>query len=281
VHQVNAGYPETLGIRLINGRMFTDRDVTGREPLAFINQAFVRRYSPDRDPIGRLVRLPRMKEPPLSLPDPSFQIIGVVKDVINSGDQIEPEIYLPYTMTGRADRLIVLARGDPSSITGAVRSQVYAVDRNQPVMDIKTMESVMDEEVYSYSRFKMVLFSVFAGLGLALVVVGVHGLIAHAVAQQTPEIGLRMALGADFVDVFRMVIANGVRLLLIGIAIGLAGSVAAARVMAAEIAVSQLDAVTFAGVSILLFSVGLGACFWPALRAARLDPMNALRGRLR
>ncbi len=277
VHQVNEEYPRVLGIRLMRGRMFMERDVTGRERLALVNEAFVRRLSVDREPLGRYVSLPQLKERPFGVSDPSFQIVGVVKDGINAGDHIEPEIYLPYTITGRADHVIVLARGDPSTIAGAVRAEVYAVDRNQPVMEVKTLERVLEEEVFSYSRFKMILFSVFAGLGLTLAVVGVHGLISHTVAQQTQEIGLRMALGASFGDIFRMVIGKGVRLLLIGIAIGLAGGVAATRLMAAEIAVSQLDPVSYLVVSLLLFAVGVAACFWPARRAARVDPMNALR----
>lgn len=277
MHQVNAEYPRALGIQLLHGRMFTDQEVVRAERVAVVNQMFVKRHNPDRDPIGRLLRLPRLQEPPFRLPDPSFQIVGVVKDVINAGDQVEPEVYLPYTVTGRADYVIVLAQGDPAAVARAVRAQVYTLDPNQPVTNVKTLERVLDEEVFSYARFKMVLFSVFAGLGLALAVIGLHGLISHTVAQQTQEIGLRMALGASSGDIFRMVAGKGARLLMIGIVIGLTGSFAATRVMAAEIAVSQLDPVSFAAVSLLLFAVGLAACFWPARRAARLDPMRALR----
>src|SRR5207249_192671 len=148
-------------------------------------------------------------------------------------------------------------QGDPAAVARAVRAQVYTLDPNQPVTNVKTLERVLDEEVFSYARFKMVLFSVFAGLGLVLAVIGLHGLISHTVAQQTQEIGLRMALGAGSGDVFRMVVGKGARLLMIGIA--MAGSFAATRVMAAEIAVSQLDPVSLAAVSLLLFAVGLAA----------------------
>src|SRR5439155_21847865 len=131
--EVNAEQPWAPGIQLLHGRMFTGQEVVRAARVPAVNQVFVKRHNPDRDPIGRLLRLPRLQERPFRLPDPSFQIVGVVKDVINAGDQGEPEVYLPYTVTGRADYLIVLAQGDPSAVARAVRAQVYTLDPNQPV----------------------------------------------------------------------------------------------------------------------------------------------------
>ncbi len=277
VHQVNPGYPETLGIRFLQGRMFSESEVGNKQRLAVVNQAFVNRYSAGRDPIGRLIRIPRLKEPPFGVAEPSFQIVGVVKDVMNDDNRTEPEIYLPYTLTGSADNLIVLTQGNPSALAQAVRAQVYELDKDQPVMNVKTVEQVLDEEMFSYARFQVVLFSVFAGLGLALAVIGVYGLISHSVAQRTQEIGVRIALGASLGDIIRMVMAGGCRQLLIGVALGLAGSAAATRVVAQYIAVSRWDPISFAGVAVLLFAAGMAACYWPALRASRVDPVTALR----
>jgi hypothetical protein len=280
VHQVNPEYARVFGVRLARGRRITDRDVAARERVAVVNEAFVRRFSADRDPIGRVIRIPELGRLPFDLPGPpSFEIVGVVKDLLNQADEpeIEPEAYLPYTVAGRAEYLVVAARGNPAALAGAIREQVHAVDANQPVMNVMTLAQLLDEQFFSYLRFKMVLFSVFAGLGCTLAVLGVHGVISHVVAQQTREIGLRMALGAGTGDIFRMVMGRGARLLVIGIAIGLVAGVAATRLLATKIEVREVDPGSFAAASILLFGAGVAGCYWPARRAARLDPMVSLR----
>jgi predicted permease len=280
VHQIDPDYPRVMGIGLLQGRLFAESEVATRQHVALVNQAFVRRYADGGDPIGRVVRIPRLRTSPFSETDDAFQVVGVVRDTVNRSlsDEIVPEVYFPYTVTGRADMLVILAQGDPGALTSAVRNEIYAVDKDQPVTQVRTIAAALEEGVFARSRFNLVLFAVFAGLGLALAVIGVYGVISNAVAQQTQEIGVRIALGAGFRDIAGMVVGRGLKLLGAGILLGLAGSLAAARLLAQQVSrVSPFDPVSFVAVSVLLLVVGLQACFWPARRAARVDAVTALR----
>jgi len=280
VHQVNPGYTRAMGIALLQGRLFDESEVAARRHVALVNQAFVRRYSDAREPLGRVVRLPRLRTAPFAETDDSFRIVGVVRDTVNRGlaDEVWPEVYFPYTITGRADTLAVLSQVEPVALARAVRTEVHAVDKDQPVTQVRTIAAALEDGFFSRSRFNLVLFSVFAALGLALAVIGVYGVVSSAVAQQTREIGVRIALGAGFSDIAGMVIARGVKLIVGGVLLGLAGSLAGARLLAEQVwRVSPFDPVSFAAVSLLLLAVGLQACFWPARRAARVDPVTALR----
>jgi putative ABC transport system permease protein len=280
VHQVNADYTSAFAIRLIKGRVFSASEVGARRQLALVNEAFVRTRLQGAEAVGRLVRVPRLKQPPASLPDDGFEIVGVVGDTLNRGvtDQIMPEVYIPYTLLGMANRLVVLTDGNPAGVTRAVLDRIYATDPDQPVTDVRTMDSLLADFVYAGPRFNVVLLSVFAALGLALAIVGVYGVMSHTVSQQTREIGVRIALGADPRSVARSVIRSGVLLLLAGVGLGLVGSVFAARLLAGQIwKVSPLDPVSFAAVSAALLLAGLQACAWPAWRAARTQPIIALR----
>jgi hypothetical protein len=280
VHQVNPEYPRVFGIALLRGRVFSASEAAARQQLAVCNQTFVRRFLAERDPLGQIVRIPRLKSRPFLLADDSFQIVGVVRDAVNRvpATEVEPEIYIPFTLTGSADRLIVLAEGNPTALAPAIRREVHAIDKDQPVTQVMTLEAVLDEWIYAEPRFSLVLFSLFAALGLSLAVIGVYGVISHGVSQQTRDIGVRIALGATFGDIVRLVLGRGVLLLAAGIALGLLGSLAAARFMARQIwNVSPFDAISFVAASALLLAVGLQACFWPARRAARVDPVTALR----
>jgi putative ABC transport system permease protein len=203
-----------------------------------------------------------------------------VNDVVNRGltREIAPELYLPYTMTGDADFLEVLTNTDPAALAKTVVAQVYALDPDQPVTDVRTMSSLLNDWEYSGPRFSVVLLAVFAVLGLTLAVVGVYGVVSNAVAQRTHEIGVRKALGAGSGDVLRLVFRFGARFILPGIAIGLAASIAAARVLASQLwHVSPHDPVALVSVVILLLAVGFLACWIPARRAMRVDPIVALR----
>jgi putative ABC transport system permease protein len=280
VHQVDPDYPRVMGIGLRQGRLFEASEVEAGQHVALVNQAFVRRYSDGREPLGRVVRIPRLRTSPFAVTDDSFQVVGVVHDTVNRGfaDEILPEVYLPYTITGRADTLVILAQVEPGALASAIRREVYAVDKDQPVTQVRTVAAALDEFVFSRSRFNLVLFSVFAALGLALAVIGVYGVMSNAVAQQTQEIGVRIALGARFGDIAGMIVGRGLKLLGAGILLGLAGSLAAARLLAQQVwRVSPFDPVSFAVVSLLLLIVGVQACFWPARRAARVDAVTALR----
>jgi len=280
VHQVSGEYTEVLEIALLQGRLFTDADLYGRRHLAVVNQAFVRRYFTGQEPLGRGVHIPRMLTPPFNLTDGSFQIVGIVRDTLNRSlrNEVQPELYMPYTVTGLADRLVVRIQADPATVTNAVRSQVYSLDKDQPVTEVRTMQAMLDNFVFSDARFSLALFSVFAALGLSLAVIGVYGVISHAVSRRKQEIGVRIALGASSSQIVRMILSSGLTLIGVGIALGLAGSAAAARVLQQMIwKVSPFDPLSFAIVAVVLLIVGMQACLWPAFRAARVDPVSVLR----
>jgi putative ABC transport system permease protein len=280
MHQVSADYTKALGIALLKGRGLTTAEVAARRQVALVNQAFERSRFSGGDAVGRIVRLPRLTQPPIGAADAGVEIVGVVHDTLNRGitDALLPEIYIPYSLLGAANRVVVQTAGDPAAVTRTVVERVYAIDRDQPVTEVRTIHAFLDEFVYAGPRFNVVLLSVFASLGLVLSIVGVYGVMAHTVAQQTREIGVRIALGADPGSVGRMVVRSGAVLLLVGIAAGLAGSVFAARLLARQVwNVSTFDPTSFAAASIVLLAAGLLACAWPAWRASRTPPIVALR----
>jgi putative ABC transport system permease protein len=279
IHQVNAGYLNAFGITLVAGRPLDDVDVRLARQVALVNETFARTRLSNRA-LERTVRIPRLRQPPGSLADDGFQIVGVVRDTLNRGltEAIGPEIYLPFTLIGRSERLFVRTAGDPAPLTRTVVNQVYEIDRNQPVTDVRTVDTILQDGAFSGPRFNLALFAVFAVLGLTLAVIGVYGVMAHAVARQAHEIGVRIALGAEPGRIAGMVIAHGSRLLAAGIAVGLVASVVAARLLGGRfVSVSAFDPISFLSVSLLLLAVGLQACFWPARRASRIDPLLALR----
>ncbi len=280
VHQVNANYTAALGIRLAAGRLLSDGDVDNNQPVALVNERFARTRLQDRPPVGQVVRLPRLKEPPFSTTNQDFQIVGVVHDTLNRGlaEPVMPEVYVPFTASGMANVFVVRTSGTAASVSRAVIGQVYAIDKNQPVTDVRSLDRLLREWEYATPRFNLTLLSVLAVVGLILAIVGVYGVMSNAVAQQTHEIGVRMALGASAGSVARMVIKRGSWLLLAGMAIGLTAAVIAARLLARQVwNVSPFDPLAFAGVSAILLVAGLQACVWPARRAARIDPIVALR----
>jgi putative ABC transport system permease protein len=245
-----------------------------------VNESFGRSRLDGRDALGRVVHIPELKQAPLAFADDSFQIVGVVKDTLNRGvtDQVMPELYLPHTLLGLANRIVILTQTDPAGVTRAALSQVYAIDKNQPVTEVRTIEKVVNDGIYAGPRFNLALFSVFAGLGLSLAVIGVYGVMSNTVAQQTHDIGVRLAIGATPGHVAGMIMKRGSRLLLAGIALGLAGGLLTARLLARQIwHVSPFDPFSFSVVSMVLLVAGLLACVWPARRAAKIDPIEALR----
>jgi len=245
-----------------------------------VNQSFARQYLTGESPLGRTVRIAALRKPPYELTDDAFQVVGVVQDAVNqiSNNVTMPEVYIPYSLAGLADELVVQAATKPEAVQRAVRAQIYSLDSTQPVTDVMPLETMMNQFVYARPRFNLFLFAIFAGLGLTLALLGIYGVISTAVAQQTREIGIRIALGATFSQVIGMVLGSGLKLLVVGVVIGLAGSLACARVLSGLVRnVSTFDPYSFAAVAALLFAAGLFASFWPARRAARVDPMSALR----
>ncbi len=280
IHQTSADYAKALGIRLIQGRFYSASDVERGLPLALVNQAFGRARLDGQSPLGHTIRIPRLSQPPFDIPATAFEIVGVVGDTINRGvtNEVGPEVYVPYTLAGRADRVVILARNDVGSITKSALAQVYAIDKEQPVTDVMSIDRALADFAYAEPRFNVALFTVFAVLGLVLAVVGVYSVMASSVARQVHEVGVRMALGASPGSVFGMVVGRGARLIAAGVAVGLVVSVLAARVLEGYVwRVSTVDVLTLSLVSLLLLVTGLQACVWPARRASRISPISALR----
>lgn len=275
------GYFPVLKIQLIAGRPFTESEVNGARKLAVINQTFAHKYFGKDNPIGRRVRLAQLESFPDPLRDPWFDIIGVVADAKNRGlqESPEPEVWIPYTVTGSAERgILVRTVQEPLSMLNAVREQIWATDSGVALAMSGTLEGYISQFSYAGPRFGFLLMGIFATIGLVLVTIGVYSVLAYTTARRIHEIGIRMALGAERADVLRLVVRTGLRLVISGVAIGLAVSLGAAKVMATQLwAVSPYDAETLITVPILLLLVGLAACWIPAQRAARVDPLVALR----
>jgi putative ABC transport system permease protein len=281
LHQVDpAGYLDVIERRPLAGRSLSEQDVVTARRVALVNEAFVRRYLPNRGALGAIVRIPRLQQPPVALTDPSFQITGVVKDVINDDPKegVQPEVLIPYTVLALADTVVVRTSGPPSAVTRAITAQVYTMDKDQPVTDVRTIDELMQRWVLAGPRFNVILFALFGGFGLVLAAVGVYGVISTMVAQRTQEIGLRMAMGATIGDVLVLVARRGVGLVVIGIVIGLGATLAAGRLLASTMSsLAAFDPAAFGAVCLVLLGAGGVACFWPAQRAARIDPARALR----
>jgi predicted permease len=280
IHSVDDGYLRVFEFPLREGRIFDEQEIAALRNVAVVNEAFVRRYSGDRSAIGMLVRVPRLRTPPFSIAGDSFEIVGVVGNVQNQiiADEILPEIFIPYSLTGLSDRVVILANSRAESFAGTIRAQVLSIDKNQPLTDVRTVETYLREWVFAAPRFSFILLCVFAGVGLALAIVGVYGVISNAVSRQTQELGVRIALGATGSDITSMIMRRGMSLLAAGITLGLAGSVFAVRLIENQVwKVPKYDWISFAGMSLLLLAVGMLACYWPARRASRVDPIVALR----
>ena len=280
LQQTSEDYTKAMGIGLLQGRLFTSQEVANRTHVALVNETFARRYLSGRDPLGRIIRIPRLRSSIFNVTDDSFQIVGVTADAVNRifANETLPEVYFPYTISGVTDRLVVATRMQPEALEKTVRAQVYSIDKDQPVTDIETIDEVLRTEVYSRPRFNLLLFGIFAGLGLFLALFGLYGVVSSAVSQRTNEIGIRIALGASFRDVIAMVLSQGAKLVGVGILLGLIGSVLSVRVLSGQVYnLSTFDPYSFIVVSVLLFAAGLFACYWPARRAARVDPVTALR----
>jgi putative ABC transport system permease protein len=268
---ISSDYLRAMGIPLISGRPFTDQETREPEKKVIINKVFADTYFPGEDPLGqRLI---------IDLGRPAVcEIIGVAKNVRQFSLQGKPvpTMYLPSIEAGRGS-LVVRTSGDPLALAGAVREAVQSLDKDQPVASVQSMEQILSGSV-AQPRFRTLLLSVFAGLALILAAVGIYGVISYTVTQRTHEIGIRMALGAPAAAVVKLVVAQGIRLTVTGVLIGLGGAWALTRLMDTLLfGVTSTDPLTFAAVAVLLAGVALLACYIPARRAAKVDPIIALR----
>lgn len=275
------GYFPVLKIQFVNGRPFTEAEVNVGRKLAVVNQTFAHQFLADANPIGQRVHIQNLETFPDPVHDAWFEIIGVVADAKNRGlqDSPLPEVWVPYTVTGSAARgILVRTASEPLRMLKAVQEQIWATDGGVALTLTGTLEGYISQFSYAGPRFGFYLMGIFASIGLILVTIGVYSVLAYTTAQRTHEIGIRMALGAEGGDVLRLVIRSGLKLVVLGVVIGLAASFGLGKVIATQLwGVSPYDAVTLGAVPALLLIVGLLACWIPAERASRVDPLVALR----
>jgi putative ABC transport system permease protein len=274
---VSPDYFRAMGIPLQRGRFFDARDSAESQPAVLVNRRLAEQYWPGEDAIGK-----RLKVGPLDSPSAWLTVVGVVGDTRQTGlNEHKLEFYVPYAQERRsfmAPRdLVVRTKSDPASIASAVRRAVWSVDKDQPVSNVRTLDQVFAAAI-SQERFQALLLGLFAMLALLLACVGLYGVISYAVVQRTHEIGVRMALGAQPLDVLRLVIRQGLSLTLAGLGIGIVAGTFVTRVLTDMLfGVTPRDPLTFVGVPALLLLVALLACYIPARRATRIDPLIALR----
>jgi putative ABC transport system permease protein len=274
VRVVDAGYFGTMGIPLLRGRNFSGAEQREPKRVILINEALARQYFPDQNPIGQRLDVVMFDEPTPT------EIIGIVGNVRYDSlvDEAPPAVYFPHPdLTYSFMTLVVRTDGDPAAIAPAIQREIRELDPNQPVSDVRTMNQVMSEWV-ARSRFNTLLLGLFAGLATLLSAVGIFGVMNYSVALRTRELGLRLAVGAQPRQVLLLVLKQGLALTVVGVVLGLAAAFALTRLLSGLLfGVAAVDVTTFSSISLLLVLVSLLACYLPARRAMRIDPLSALR----
>lgn len=273
---ISPAYFDTMSIPLLSGRKITDQDIETTPNVAVISETMARRVWPNEDPVGKRIAAGR-----ISSDQDWINVIGVVKDVrqVELTKEPRPQMYLSYRQAGffTSDDLVVKTDVDPSSMVATVRNAVWEIDKDLPVSDIRTMEEILANSI-ARQRFSMLLLAIFAGVALVLAGVGIYGVMSYSVAQRTHEIGIRMALGAQTGAVLKLAVVYGMKLVFIGIAIGLVAAFALTRLMATLLfGVTPTDPTTFTLISLLLVAVAALASYVPARRATKVNPIVALR----
>ena len=274
VRAADAGYFQTMGIPLLRGRNFSEREQTEARHVILINEALARKYFSNEDPIGKRLDVAMFDKPFWA------EIVGVVGNVRYDSliDESPPAVYFPHSdLTYSFMTLVIRTDGDPAAIAPAVQREIRSLDPNQPVSDVRTMNQVMSEWV-SRSRFNTLLLGLFAGLATLLSAVGIFGVMNYSVALRTRELGLRLAIGAQPRQVLLLVLRQGLLLTVFGVVLGLVAAFALTRLLSGLLfGVEAVDVSTFTTISLLLVTVSLLACYLPARRAMRIDPLQALR----
>lgn len=279
-HVISPDYFKAMGIPMRAGRDFTEIDDRSHPGVVIINEKAAQRYWPGENPIGKRLNMDTPEETKLYGKGVWREIVGVIGNVklLELNAEFEPEIYTPMMQTPSAGMtLVVRGKGESEKLTNSIRQSVISVDPNQPIRRAQLLETAISRSV-APQRFIALLLAIFAGLAIVLAMVGIYGVMSYAVSQRTQEIGIRMALGAQRFDVLRMVVGQGMKLVLIGVGLGLAGALGATRVLTSLLfGINPTDFATFAVVALLLILAALVACFFPARRATKVDPMIALR----
>jgi putative ABC transport system permease protein len=274
---INPDYFTAMSIRLLRGRAFTAADHNDTPAVVIVNESFAHRFFPDEDPIGKRIMLNLTIAHPMPIPREIVGVVGTSRD-LGLDAEAQPEVYAPYLQESLSYMAIIIkAAADPTSLATTARGEILAIDKDQPVTNIQPMGQVITGSLAA-RRFNMLLLGVFAAVALILASVGIYGVMSYTVSQRTHEMGIRMALGASSRDVLGLVIGQGMALAGLGVIVGLATSAMLTRVLTTLLYdVSATDPLTFAAISSLLAMVALVACYLPARRATKVDPMVALR----
>jgi len=272
LHVINPQYFDAMGTRLLKGRFFTDRDAASAPSVFIVNETLAHRCWPNEDPLGKRIRY--------NSADPWGEVVGVVEDVKFDGLHLDatPHLFEPYQQNAWSFLFVTIRSPlDKNTLLAAVRREVKALDPNLPVSNVRTMEEVVAQSLAA-RRFVLLLFSFFAGLALLLATVGIYGVLTASVSQRTRELGIRMALGATTGDVGRLILGQGLKLVVSGILLGLVSALALKRIIGKLLfGVSPTDPLTLTVIAVLLIAVALFACWVPARRATKVDPLTALR----
>ena len=272
---------ETVGLSLVKGRGLSGLDVEQSHHVALVNETLAKKYFGSGEPLGRTIRLPRLATLPVPVADPTFEIIGVIRDFANQGPREQPggQVFLPFTLRGPAGFGFVLRTSDePMRVVNAVRQEIQAVDREAALVEPIAMEDVIQRVFFARPRFSLLVLGIFACTGVVLVAFGVYGVLAYTVSQQTREIAIRMALGGERGHMVRMVLRLGLQLVGVGLIIGVAASLATNRLLVNQLwNTSPNDPLTFGAAIAAILAMAALACWIPARRAVRVEPMVALR----
>jgi predicted permease len=278
---VDTSFFSTVGARLLRGRYLTEADILNKRRIAVVNQTLVSKFFAGQNPIGKQIELVDLTKAPEPVANPWFEIVGVTSDIRNHGvsEPIVPEAYAPFTISSFGGAVVYLRTvGDPGNLSRALDAAVLKLDKGVLPQQTGRLTEQLDQYQYAQPRFGLQIFSVFAGIGLILVSVGVYSVVSYTVSQQHREIGIRLALGASRSAVRGLVIGSGMRFIGMGVVLGIATSLLLLRLIASQIpGVKTYDPITWVSVVALLGVVGLMACFVPSLRATRVDPLVSLR----
>jgi predicted permease len=274
VRGVEPGFFETMRIPLLQGRPLSSADVAERPAVIVISDSMAKRFWPGQNPIGKRLKM-------TFFPDKSREVVGVIGDIKQDGLNVaEPvaTLYLPLAQyLTRYMSLVVRTSSRPNTVISAISNAVHELDREQPLVDVITMDDIVASSL-SHQRFNMLLLSTFSGLALLLAAIGIYSVLAYSVRRRMREIGVRMALGAQRGDILRMILGQGTKLAHIGTGIGIAAAFGLTRLIASQLfGVTAADPITFLSVAALIIQVALVACYIPARRATRVDPIVALR----